>query len=488
MENLSLDWYKKQLKKLKILEKEFKKSIEKVEGSKKPYSKLKMVNDVLTVVLLDGEIIMKVPATVEDFNNVKNASVEKDIIAVFSEKNNLQEVNEHVIKQNIMLNITKGIQVLETSGDFDVKNGSVYLKGVNRSLPELLIEKFVEIVLQYPESIEDFKTDEKYISLKRFFMWCCLNPRAEVADSLYEFLVKNSFKITRQGFFVALRNVVTVYGSNELVQFVSESYTKIKAVWKKRPSDYHVILQPDSTYKMIHSDNMFKTTEEECERCDGTGLCLYEGFDDEEDDYTDICDYCDETGKRKVTEKNYEGKDLGTLTDLYLDLPNRHENRFTDDWTKTFDIRIGKVVSMPMDQCNWSTQDCAASGLHFTANEINYVGCGDQSVLMLINPMKVVGIGEKKGRCYEYLPIMTVSRDEATSILHDLHFDTIDLDEHYIEHELNDLEEKAKTNFAIEANKHEFNIPSICTIDMKNIVENLKQIKDELGKRVQEII
>jgi hypothetical protein len=443
MENLSLNWYKKQLKKLKILEKEFKKSIEKVEGSKKPYSKLKMVNDVLTVVLLDGEIIMKVPATVEDFNNVKNASVEKDIIAVFSEKNNLQEVNEHVIKQNRMLNISKGIQVLKTSGDFDVKNGSVYLKGVNRSLPELLIEKFVEIVLQYPESSEDFKTDEKYISLKRFFMWCCLNPRAEVADSLYEFLVKNSFRITKQGFFVALRNVVSLQadnGSNLKVQFISNAYNKIKAVWKKNPDDYRVVELEDGELKIEKVGSVPK------------------------------------------------GIILGNLKSLYMDLPNMTENRFTDDWTKTFDIRIGKVVSMPMKECNWSTQDCAASGLHFTSDEIHYVGCGDTSVLMLINPMKVVGIGEKKGRCYEYLPIMTVSRDEATSILHDLDFDTIDLDEHYIEHELNDLEEKAKTNFAIEANKHEFNIPSICTIDMKNIVENLKQIKDELGKRVQEII
>jgi len=28
------------------------------------------------------------------------------------------------------------------------------------------------------------------------------------------------------------------------------------------------------------------------------------------------------------------------------------ENRFTDDWTKTFDIRVGKVVNMPMADVN----------------------------------------------------------------------------------------------------------------------------------------
>jgi hypothetical protein len=31
-----------------------------------------------------------------------------------------------------------------------------------------------------------------------------------VANDLYDFLARNSFRITKQGFFVALRNVVTV--------------------------------------------------------------------------------------------------------------------------------------------------------------------------------------------------------------------------------------------------------------------------------------
>ncbi|MEI6142958.1 MAG: hypothetical protein WCP85_27015, partial [Mariniphaga sp.] len=55
--------------------------------------------------------------------------------------------------------------------------------------------------------------DDEYVALKNFFMWCCLNPRAEVAHELYRFLSENSFRITRQGFVVALRNVVTLHGS-----------------------------------------------------------------------------------------------------------------------------------------------------------------------------------------------------------------------------------------------------------------------------------
>lgn len=182
--------------------------------------------------------------------------------------------------------------------------------------------------------------------------------------------------------------------------------------------------------------------------------------------------------------KDVKYKVLGNLQDLYLDLPNMKENRFTDDYTGTFDIRVGKVVSMPMENCQWNTANCGAAGLHFTADEINYVGCGDTSVLILINPMKVVGIGTEKGRCYEYLPIMTVPTEESTEILHDLDFDTLALDEQYAMDELADLTNRAKEGFATEAKKYEFNIPTISSRQINNIVASLEEMKETLNKRV----
>jgi hypothetical protein len=220
-----------------------------------------------------------------------------------------------------------------------------------------------------------------------------------------------------------------------------------------------------------------------CLDCDGEG-----GVYDYDDEWTD-CNSCDGTGV--VEEYTYtedvpvdHGQKIGGLTELYLDLPNRAENRFTDDWTKTFDIRIGQLTSMPKEQCNWSTQDCAAAGLHFTADQIHYVGCGDQSVLVLINPMKVVGIGQHKGRCYEYLPIMTVAREEATSILHDLSFNTLELDESYAVKELESLTEKVQEGFTVEASKHEFNLPTLSSVELKAIVASLDEIKNEISKRI----
>ena len=319
-------------------------------------------------------------------------------------------------------------------------------------------------------------------------MWCCLNPRAEVAHELYRFLTENSFRITRQGFVVALRNVVTLHGSPELVHFVSNTYNKVKAVWKKNPNEYTVFLE-NGEYKLVHDDKLYKEetiTSTTCPDCEGEGQ--WEDWDGEVEE----CQTCDGTGE--VEEYEYttsipvnHGEKIGGLVELYLDLPNREENRFTDDWTKTFDIRVGQVTSMPMEECNWSTQDCAAAGLHFTADQIHYVGCGDQSVLVLINPMKVVGIGTHKGRCYEYLPIMTVPREEATKILHDGQFDTLQLDEQYAIRELESLTEKAKEGFATEAKKYEFNMPHISASEINTIVSNLSEMKAMIKNRVNTI-
>jgi hypothetical protein len=437
MSIFSLNWFKSKKKEEKVSEQ----VAEQQQAVIRVYKHIKMVNDVLTVILNDGSIITKTGATSDDFVKVRNSKSELEIVTLCETDEIVKEIKrvEHLQKKATLLK--SGVETLKKLNDFVVEGNTVYLKGINRSLPQLLVEEFVTVVEEQKYytgfgDLEDYLAEnEEYQSLKRFFMWCCLNPRVEVADKLYEFLKKNSFRITKQGFFVALRNVVTISGDTELVQFVSNSYNKVKAVWKKKPDDFRVV-----------------------ETEDGYAL--------------------------EKTTVSPEGTIIGNLTTLYLDLPNMAENRFTDDWTKTFDIRIGRVVNMPMEKCNWSTQDCAAAGLHFTADQIHYVGCGDQSVLMLINPMKVVGIGEHKGRCYEYLPIMTVPREEATEILHDLDFDTLELDEDYAIRELENLTEKVKDGFVAESKKYEFNIPNISTVEIKNIVESLDEMKNEINKRV----
>jgi hypothetical protein len=462
----------------------------------KPYLNIKMVNDTLTVVMNDGNIITKSPATSDDFNKARECKTEACLFDLVSTEEVKTERRKAEAEYEKAKAVQKGAEFLAKFDDFEMKKGSLYLKGINRSIPPLMVEEFLEIIGSYSYNgmadIDEMNAlvieDEEYQALKRFFMWCCLNPRAEVADKLYNFLKNNSFKITKQGFFVALRNVVTLHGSTELVHFVSNAYNKVKAVWKKKPDDYFVFLE-NGEYTMVHK-SVFEELEP-CTFCDGSGYVPYHEEDDSFEGYNDCyngdnveCPECSGSGTVYKNCESQYGEEIGNLTELYLDLPNRAENRFTDAHTRTFDIRIGRPVNMPMEQCRWNTDDCGAEGLHFTSDEIHYVGCGDTSVLVLINPMKVVGIGESKGRCYEYLPIMTVPREEATEILHDLDFDTLQLDDSYAIRELQNLAEKAKEGFTAEAKKYDFNLPALSAVEVYTIVKSLDEIKEEISGRI----
>ena len=491
---LSLKWFKSAIERTieKVVENKIEQAFNELDNeegqtassyhsSGKPYLNIKMVNDTLTIVMNDGNIITKSPATSEHFNAARDCKTESCLFDLVSTQEIKDERRKAEAAYEKAKAIQRGAEYLATLEEFEMKNGSLYLKGINRSLPPLLVEEFLEVVGKHGNTNSD-----EFNALHRFFMWCCLNPRAEVANDLFNFLKKNSFSITKQGFFVALRNVVTLHGSTELVQFISNAYNKVKAVWKKKPDEYHVFLE-NGEYKMVHEDAIYKEETCTCSYCDGSGTVPCDDYDEDyAEDGEDSCDCyeCDGCGEVTKAVCQQNGENLGNLTELYLDLPNRAENRFTDAHTKTFDIRIGRPVSMPMEECNWSRADCAHAGLHFTSDEIHYVGCGDTSVLILINPMKVVGIGDAKGRCYEYLPIMTVPSDEATDILHDLDFDTLELDESYAVRELDNLVEKAKEGFTAEAKKYDFNLPALSAVEVYTIVKSLDEIKEEISKRI----
>lgn len=509
MENkfLSLDWFKSKVEvsidrvvanKLEKMMGEEQKSSDtaipkKVEG--KPYFSMKLVNDTLTVVLNDGAIITKPNACEDDYYAVTEAKSIEEILTIVSSAEVIANIEKAKAEAAKIKALQQGIQILAVLPDFRVEGNTVYLAGTSRSLPQLLVEKFIEIVDRVADEpsqeifSDQLMQDDEYVAHKNFFMWCCLNPRAEVAHELYRFLTENSFKITKQGFFVALRNVVTLHGSPELVNFVSNAYNKVKAVWKKNPEHYTVFLE-DGQYKLVHDSALVivqKVTSDDCVECNGAGGWYTDPWED--DNEWEDCETCNGTGI--VEEYTYEeeipvehGQRIGGLTELYLDLPNREENRFTDNWTRTFDIRVGQVVSMPMEECNWSTQDCATAGLHFAGYTAPYVLCGDTTVMTLHNPMKVVGIGREKGRCWEYLPFMLTTVAEADQIMNDRSFDFLQLDEQYAIRELESLTEKVKEGFATEAKKYEFNLPQISASEINTIVANLSEMKTKIKDRV----
>jgi len=315
MFNFSFGWFRKNQEVVKEVS-----TKEESVTSEKPYNKIKLVNDTITVVLKEGDIISKSGMTQDDFINMRRATTESELLNLFVNEEGLQEMRKQEIESQRVEVLKKGYEVLfNITDDVYEDNGSVYFKGISRSVPPLLVEKLCEIASHYAmEPYNSILDDEEYVAHKRFFMWCCLNPRAEVANSLYEFLRNNKMKITRQGFFVALRNVVQLNeADNEYVAAITNAYHKVRAVWKKNPSLY-----------TFYRNNLSQ-----------------------------------EYGITKSEKFAAEWDVLGNLDTLYLNLPNDKENRYTDAYSQTFDIRIGKPVSMKPEECSWSTADCAEKGL-----------------------------------------------------------------------------------------------------------------------------
>ena len=91
----------------------------------KPYMHLKMVNDVLTIVLNDGNIISKPNATQEDFKSAQNARSEADLFNLVMS----QEVKDEKMKRDAevarLKALQKGFDVLKNFNDFVIDGSTV---------------------------------------------------------------------------------------------------------------------------------------------------------------------------------------------------------------------------------------------------------------------------------------------------------------------------------------------------------------------------
>jgi hypothetical protein len=405
-----------------------------------------LVNSTLTVFILStGEEIVTNSGTKELYKKVMECKSRDAVANLLIPKllikgepqDTVEEKKAHDRKINTVL------ESLKNHKEIEVRDELAYLKGINRPMPKLLAAKFAAMMINKQGVTDSTGYTLEYESLKNFWLWCVANPKPEVAELLFDFLDRNGLRLNRQGFFYALRNIVTInkneHKDNDLIEAISSGYVKIKA-WKKNPSNFSIVSTSESVgYELIKNE--------------------------------------------KIATLDKSTIVVGNLKDLYLGLNENPANRYTDAHTGTFDIRIGTPVKMDPAECSFSTAECNEKGLHFTLNEINYVGCGDTSALVLINPMKVVGIGSEKGRCYEYLPIMTVPRCEVTKILRDKDFNTLELDEWYADQELSNLKSTIKTDFEIEKKKYSYK-QYLSENDLKSVVQSIEAIKETIKDRV----
>lgn len=439
------------LKEIKVEEEEEK--VEEFVGDKPSITAL-LVNSTLTVFIHNtGEEISVSNANRELHGKVMSANTLEEIKSLLIPKEKIPVDLKDKEKENIEINkrVDKALDILKSNPDFEEKDGLVYMKGINRALPRLLVAKFAKLTtdiinegLGSKEGGDEAAAENvEYQSLKNFWFWCISNPKPEVAEQLYNFLERNGLHLNRQGFFYALRNVIEIQcekTDKAFMEAVTNSYVKIKS-WKKSPKNFSIIKLGEKEYGI--------------------------------------------TKNELIPSLPSETVVVGNLDTLYKGLADNEANRYTDAHTRSFDIRVGVPVRMEPEACSWSTVECGESGLHFTLNEINYVGCGDTSMLVLINPAKVVGIGTSKGRCYEYLPVMVVPRSEITTLLRDENFNTLELDEWYAEEDLKNLEATIKEAYVQESViRQGYKEASITTEEIEVIVTSLSKMKDTLSSRV----
>ena len=458
MSLFSLKWFRnnnqEKLEKLELEKKE--KELEllnlQLKESKKLYKMLSLVNNNLTIVLQDGSIISKSNATENDVQEIKLATSESEILRIVKDVNIQQEkVTEELTREDIEM-YSEGFELFKYLDDFYTEGNTVYLSGTNRSLPDLLVKKFIEIITRVDkvfseESLQEkLNKDEEYLSHKKFFMWCCLNPNARSAEDLYGFLEKHNMKIDKHGNFYAYRRVKTVGNdSKELVDFISNTYNKIKAVWKKSPKKFKVVTVPDSNkYELKQYD-----------------------FNVEDTEY--IC--------------------LGDLEYLYLNLPNMKENRYTSAHTGQEDYRVGNVISMPRNEGDDNNSISCSMGFHAASKEYDYSGFGDQDILVIINPMHILAVpkGEiGKLRTCRWFFAMTLEKDERY-ILDEEDFNVLELGDIYNEKCFEDIEEHVKNGFTEEVKRHTFTLPTLSSKELSRIINSLEEMSNVINNRVVDL-
>ena len=325
--------------------------------------KIIRVMDTVTVVLNNGEIISSSECTDEMFINIYNNQEDEDYVKSIL-------IPEFENKQTMVAEKKNLMEDLEYSQYLTAKGSSVYLLDISElSVPEDLVEA---ILLAEKEENEDLL--QTYFN---FWTLVSLNPDSRCRQNLFWFLNKYGMTISKSGLFVAYRNVnIKKIGSDiepDFANFISSEYTRIKFVNKKSPKNY----------------------------------CIYK----ENSKY--VTKKCDMSGDNGV----------GNLDDLYKKLSDVDvATIYTDQYTRTFEIKLGEIVSIPRTSCDSVQEHSCSKGLHVAGKtwlKENYFG--DVGLMVLVNPADVVAVPPiddyGKMRTCAYYPVSVVEFDDNGDII-----------------------------------------------------------------------
>lgn len=253
----------------------------------------------------------------------------------------------------------KAKRIADISGLFEYdEDGITYLKGFKHPMPKILVEALLDA---------HYNPSSKYTvdSLVNFWKYLLLNPDKHVRTGLFEWIKTGKFALTEDGNIISYRNVDVKKSSTDkkLQDFISETYTKIKK-WKKSPKNY-IAIQDNKTKEYFYA--------------------LLEDKD-----------------------SIVGGTVLGTISDMLSDLDTTEDvTVYTDNYTRTMEIKLGEPVSMERAKCDNDPNSSCSRGLHQKSAAYG-LNLGSEVIVCLVNPYHVVAIPSHdvtKFRTCQYLPV-----------------------------------------------------------------------------------
>jgi hypothetical protein len=351
---------------------------------------LKRVNS-MGIVVINGKIYNNNNITDEIWNEITNLALEVQIefddevyARIISEILDLIEPTRLAIKNAEKLAKDKLIEDynLETDSDKRLKkairieaipgglfeydvDGIVYLKGFKHPMPKMVADAILDA---YYNPNSNYTID----AIINFWKFLLLNPDKHIRYEAFEWFKTSKFSITDEGCIISYRNVdVKQNGVNkELEDFITQSWLKIKGQ-KKSPKNYYITK--------------------------------------------------DDAWEWKLTSDSELSYFSGNLDEIYNASLNIVKNNtiYTDNYTKSMIIEIGKEVSMNRSDCDNDSDSSCSRGLH--CKSINYgLNLGSDVIVTLVNPFNIVAVpshDRTKFRCCAYMPIGKADLDENNKLI-----------------------------------------------------------------------
>ncbi len=400
-----------------------------IEQPKDLIRKAILVNNSLTIVLTNGDVLQRTDANRAVLEEIEKAGSYEQIRKIMLPT----VLGEEDVKTEKLRDRISGADSLKKHKDFEYKDGALYVKNVSLSLPPLMVDAFLEVLEQ----------EKNYKALLNFWYWLSLNPNPESIQDAYTFVEKNDIKLTPHGLMVLYRRIVPVNKTKQdkqELEAITHWYSKVKVNWKKNTENYIFYRSTSNEYKVIKKDQ-----------------------------------------QKSLTDASII---IGNLKELYLKIKDDEANTYTDAHTHKQRIKIGDIYSIPEDQIDVSNSIDCGRGLHVASKSFNYGGFGNTAVMVLVNPMKIRAVpsyNTGKMRVQEMYIAAALQDGKYTDDEEDL----VEFDNEYFAIGADQLKELAKSADTKELKKYSF-LPSISTDTVKfisNQMENArKQIKDRIVK------